>query len=205
MRRRCQSGSSRSFFKSNGRTVFVGVMLSLLVGLVAALVSGGNGIPALVVLGALALAMHILFAWLLKAPTSEGRKLLDEIEGLRMYLSVAERDELKSLDGPDKAPTLDAKRYEALLPYAMALGVEEAWTRKFTAAVGVASAQQTSPGWYYGTGRPGSMGLASIGNSLGSALTQQISASATPPGSSSGGGGGGFSGGGGGGGGGGGR
>jgi uncharacterized membrane protein YgcG len=193
------------FFKSNGRTVWMGVMLSLLVGLVAAVISGGNGIPALLVLGALALVMHVVFAWLMKAPTSEGRKLLDEIEGLRMYLGVAERDELKSLDAPGKAPTLDAKRYEALLPYAMALGVEEAWTDKFTAAVGAASAQQTSPTWYYGTGRFTSMGLAGIGNSLGSALTQQISASATPPGSSSGVGGGGFSGGGGGGGGGGGR
>jgi uncharacterized membrane protein len=157
------------------------------------------------VLGAVAMVMHVVFAWLMKAPTSEGRKLLDEIEGLRMYLGVAERDELKSLDAPGKAPTLDAKRYEALLPYAMALGVEEAWTDKFTAAVGAASAQQTSPTWYYGTGRFTSMGLAGIGNSLGSALTQQISASATPPGSSSGVGGGGFSGGGGGGGGGGGR
>jgi uncharacterized membrane protein YgcG len=193
------------FYKSNTRTVLTGVMLSLLVGLVAALISGGNGIPALVALGALALIMHLVFARLMKAPTGEGRKLLDEIDGLRMYLSVAERDELKSLPGPGQEPALDAKRYEALLPFAMALGVEAAWTRKFTAAVGAASAEQTSPGWYYGTGRFSSMGLAGIGHSLGSALTQQISASATPPGSSSGGGGGGFSGGGGGGGGGGGR
>jgi hypothetical protein len=29
-----------------------------------------------------------------------------------------------------------ARRYETLLPYAVALGVEEAWTEKFTAAVG---------------------------------------------------------------------
>jgi hypothetical protein len=193
------------YFKSNARTVFAGVVISLLTGLLAVFISGGNGIPLLVAAGLLALVMHLLFAWLLKAPTGEGRQLLDEIEGLRMYLGVAERDELKSLAGPGNAPTLDARRYEALLPFAMALGVEEAWTRKFTAAVGAAAAEQTSPVWYHGTGRYSSMSLAGIGNSLGSALTQQISASATPPGSSSGGGGGGFSGGGGGGGGGGGR
>jgi uncharacterized membrane protein len=182
------------------------VIFSLLVGAIAFLLSGGNGIPALVILGLLGLVMHVVFGWLLKAPTREGRKLLDEIEGLRMYLGVAERDELKSLPGPDQPPTLDAKRYEALLPYAMALEVEQAWTRKFTAAVGIAAAQQSSPSWYYGSGNATSaMGLASIGNSLGSALTQQISSSSTPPGSSSGGGGGGSSGGGGGGGGGGGR
>jgi hypothetical protein len=195
------------YFKSNGSTVVVGVIVSLLVGLVAVLLSGGNGIPSMIVLAVLGLVMHLVFAWLLKAPTREGRKRLDEIEGLRMYLRVAERDELESLRGPGQPPTLDAKRYEALLPFAMALEVEEAWTRKFTAAVGAAVAQQSSPGWYHshGSNVSSSMGLANLGNSIGSALTQQISASSTPPGSSSGGGGGGSSGGGGGGGGGGGR
>ncbi|MEO6079047.1 MAG: DUF2207 domain-containing protein [Steroidobacteraceae bacterium] len=193
------------YFKSNGGIVVMGGIASLLVGLVSFLVSGGNGIPALIALGVLGLVMHLVFARLLKAPTREGRKLLDEIEGLRMYLGVAERDELKSLPGPGQPPALDAKRYEALLPYAMALEVEEAWTSKFTAAVGAAMAQQSSPGWYHGGSMSSPMGLASIGNSLGGALTQQISASSTPPGSSSGGGGGGSSGGGGGGGGGGGR
>ena len=35
---------------------------------------------------------------------------------------------------------LDAKRYETLLPYAVALEVEDAWTTKFTLAVGAAAA-----------------------------------------------------------------
>jgi uncharacterized membrane protein YgcG len=193
------------YFQSHAGTVLMGVVFSGLIGLVALVASGGNGIPAIIVIGVLGLVMHIVFAILMKAPTPEGRKLLDEIEGLRMYLGVAERDELKSVPGPDHPPMLDAKRYEALLPFAMALQVEQAWTKKFTAAVGAAAAQQSSPTWYYGSNLSTSMNLASIGNSLGSALTQQISASSSPPGSSSGGGGGGFSGGGGGGGGGGGR
>jgi uncharacterized membrane protein YgcG len=193
------------FYQSNGGIVGIGVVVSLIVGVIAFLSSGGHGIPALVVLGVVAVAMHILFARLLKAPTPEGRKLMDEIEGLRMYMSVAERDELKSMPGPDHPPVIDAKRYETLLPYAMALAVEEAWTHKFTAAVGMAAAQQSTPTWYHGMGTTNSMGLANIGNSLGSALTSQISSASTPPGSSSGGGGGGSSGGGGGGGGGGGR
>ena len=193
------------YFQSNSSSLVLGVLFSLLVGLIAFAASGGSGIPALIVLGVLGLILHAVFARLLKAPTLEGRKLLDEIEGLRMYMGVAERDELKSLQGPGEPPALDAKRYEALLPYAMALEVEQAWTRKFTDAVGEATAQQSSPSWYHGSGTARSMGLASIGSSLGSALTQQISASSTPPGSSSGGGGGGSSGGGGGGGGGGGR
>ncbi len=192
------------YFKSNIGTVVIGVLASLVVGVITFVSSGGNGIPAIIAIGVLGLALHIAFGYLMKAPTVEGRKLMDQIDGLKMYLGVAERDELASLKGPDAPPMLDAKRYEALLPYAMALDVEQAWTKQFTAAVGVREAQQSTPSWYYGnSGTP--MGLASLGNSLGSSLGGQISSAATPPGSSSGGGGGGFSGGGGGGGGGGGR
>ena len=46
----------------------------------------------LIALAVMALATHSLFAFLLKAPTREGRALLDEIEGLRVYLGVAERE-----------------------------------------------------------------------------------------------------------------
>ncbi len=196
------------YFVGNGGSLMLGFLFSLVVGVVAAVASGGAGVLALVVLAALALAAHITFAFLLKAPTLEGRKLLDEIEGLRLYLGVAERDELKSLQGPAVAgaePALDAGRYEALLPFAMALEVEKAWTGKFIRAIGESAAREASPSWYHGRGPVGTMGLASMGSSLGSALTREISSSSTPPGSSSGGGGGGSSGGGGGGGGGGGR
>ncbi len=196
------------YFIRNGYSVLAGVAFSLVVGLIAFAMSGGNGIPLLIVIGVVGVALHIVAGFLLKAPTKEGRALMDEIAGLKMYMNVAERDELRSLTGPGDAvapPHLDAKRYEGLLPYAMALGVEAAWTKQFVMAVGAATAQQSQPSWYYGSGTGPQMGLASLGSSLGSALNSQISASATPPGSSSGGGGGGSSGGGGGGGGGGGR
>jgi uncharacterized membrane protein len=141
-----------------------------------------------------------------RAPTAEGRKLLDEIEGLRMYLGVAERDEIAGLEGPGaERPPLDAARYEALLPYAVALEVEDAWTRKFTAAVGAAAAATAASGiaWYAGRGPVTDLG--SFSRAMGRSLSSQISSASRPPGSSSGSGGGGSSGGGGGGGGGGGR
>ena len=196
------------YFVGNGGSLLLGILFSLVVGAVALLVSAGSGVLVLVVLAVLGLAAHVTFGFLLKAPTIEGRKLLDDIEGLRLYLGVAERDELKSLKGPAAAgaePALDAGRYEALLPYAIALEVEKAWTGTFIRAVGESTAREASPAWYHGRGPVGAMGLASMGSSLGSALTREISSSSTPPGSSSGGGGGGSSGGGGGGGGGGGR
>ncbi|KFL36344.1 DUF2207 domain-containing protein [Arenimonas donghaensis] len=197
-----------TYFKRNGLPLLLGWLFSFGYGALAFLVAGGSGLPLIIGLLVLTLVAHMLFGWLMKAPTPTGRALLDEIEGLRMYLGVAERDELARLAKPGgpEAPLPDPARYQALLPYALALDVEEAWTKHFTAAVGAAQAEQTarSMGWYRGS----TASMASLGamsSSLGSALSSQISSSASPPGSSSGGGGGGSSGGGGGGGGGGGR
>jgi len=101
---------------------------------------------------------------------------------------------------------LTPERYELLLPYAMALDVENAWTDKFTQAVGRSVAEQTRNNmhWYTGSGVAGGS-LSAMSSGLSKGLSSSISSASTPPGSSSGGGGGGSSGGGGGGGGGGGR
>jgi len=142
------------------------------------------------------IATNLLFAYLMKAPTPTGRRLLDQIDGLRLYLGVAERDELAA----QKAPPMSADQFHRMLPYALALGVEENWTNVFAAAVGpaAAAAAVAAAGWYHGSSINNLGGFASdIGSSFGSA----ISSSSSAPGSSSGGGGGGSSGGGGGGGG----
>jgi uncharacterized membrane protein len=173
-------------------------------GVAAFIVSGGSGVPLIIGVCVLMLGTVIGFGWVVQAPTVEGRRLLDEIAGLKDYLGVAERDELASMQGPGGAPPLDAQRYERLLPYAIALDVEEAWTRKFTLAVGAAAAAAATAAitWYHG-GRFDDMG--SLAQAVGSGLNRSIASASTPPGSSSGSGGGGSSGGGGGGGGGGGR
>jgi uncharacterized membrane protein YgcG len=178
----------------------VGSVIGLVTMLIAlsgiAMVTAALGLAAggimLVVLGG-----FIVFAKELPAPTTKGRALLDRIEGLRLYLGVAEQQELASLS----APPLSADRYERLLPYAMALDVEDAWTKQFTLAVGAAAAAAATAGmtWYRGSGKLANLGAMS--SAIGSSLSTAISSSASPPGSSSGGGGGGSSGGGGGGGG----
>jgi uncharacterized membrane protein YgcG len=170
----------------------------------ALMIAAGAGVIAIAVLGALMAITLVVFANLVRAPTAEGRALLDEIEGLKLYLSVAERDELARMQGPDAPPLLDARRYEILLPFAVALEVEEAWTDKFTAAAGAvaAAAATNNISWYRGGGGDD---LGSLSRAVGGSLTSQIASSSALPGSSSGSGGGGSSGGGGGGGGGGGR
>jgi uncharacterized membrane protein YgcG len=196
------------YFERNGRSVGIGAVIAITTGataFVAAVQADGAGLPFVFGTAGLMALTLLIFAQLVRAPTGAGRALLDEIAGLKLYLSVAERDELARMRGPDAPPLLDAERYEALLPYAVALEVEEAWSKKFTAAVGAAAAAQAASrmAWYSGSGPIRDMG--SFSRAIGSSLNSQISSSSRPPGSSSGSGGGGSSGGGGGGGGGGGR
>jgi len=195
------------YFVTNVGTVTAGMVASGFVLGMALLVAQGDGLPAILLGGGVLLAVNVVFAFLMRAPTDAGRKLLDEIEGLRLYLSVAERDELGGMRfSADGEPDLTPERYQALLPHALALGVEEAWTGKFVSAVGAAAADRASQSFaWYGGSAAHMAGIGAIGQSLGTGLSTQIASSSTPPGSSSGVGGGGFSGGGGGGGGGGGR
>jgi len=142
-----------------------------------------------------------VFAKLLPAYSVEGRKLQDAIQGLRQYMSVAEKDDLARVKAPPQTP----QEFARLLPYAVALDVEETWADRFTAILGAAAVSAAVASYYssdFGGGQFSGSGLAS---SL-SGMDGTISSAATPPGSSSGGssgggGGGGSSGGGGGGGG----
>lgn len=132
--------------------------------------------------------VNILFYQLLKAPTRAGRRLMDALEGFRMYLFVAEQDRLELLNPPERTPEL----FEKLLPYALALGVEQQWNERFADVLAQAERETTyRPGWY-----SGSSSLGNLGSTLGGAFAGAVSASTRAPGSSSGSGGGGFSGGG---------
>jgi len=178
----------KRYIATNSGTLIPGIGLTVVTALFVLVFGAGGGMQFGIALLALMVATNLLFVRLMKAPTQSGRKLLDIVDGLKLYLGVADRDELRALKLPaGPQPKLDANRYQSLLPYALALGVEEAWTRKFTAAVGAAAAVQAanSVGWYGGnTGS--SMNFSDMNRSLGSGLNSAISSSATPPGSSSG-------------------
>ena len=170
----------------------------LLVGMLIGIVILDRFTPlAVVVLVATALLIG-LFSWLLKAPTPHGRRLMDRIAGFRMYLEVAEKDDLNLRNPPERTPEL----FEKYLPYALALEVEQPWAEQFEdvlAAVRDDGGRTYQPRWY--GGRWDVRNPARMAGVVGGSLSSAISSASTPPGSSSGGGGGGFSGGGGGGGG----
>ncbi|HUV05625.1 MAG TPA: DUF2207 domain-containing protein [Armatimonadota bacterium] len=161
-------------------------------------VLGSFAPPAFILLIVLVAFVNYIFYDLLKAPTIPGRRLLDRIEGFKMYLSVAEGDNLKGVVLPAKTPKL----FERYLPYALALGVEQRWAEQFSDVLSSAGVGDTgySPDWYSGTSWH-DLGTSGFASSLGSSLSGAIASSSSPPGSSSGGGGGGGSSGGGGGGG----
>ena len=150
--------------------------------------------------------INVIFAILMRAPTVQGRKVMDQIEGLKMYLETAEEKRL-NMEGE---PPMTIERCERILPYAIALKVEKPWSEHFEAelarnAVADATGTTYQPRWYSGTNWSSSKG--GFSNTVAAATSGMAAAmvAAQPVSSSSsgfsGGGGGGSSGGGGGGGG----
>lgn len=145
---------------------------------------------------------YLIYSYLIVRP---GEKKLDyqaKIEGLKMFIDVAEEKQLQYFNPPDITPEV----FEQLLPYAIALNMDKIWGDKFQNKFLSSLSQQTpyQPVWYTGA----VMRPAMFGSSLRSSLYGNIRSSSIAPGSSRGGGGnwssgssgGGFSGGGGGGG-----
>ena len=71
----------------------------------------------------------MFFSKVLRVHTAEGRELMDQIEGFRLFLRSVERFSLDREEGPGSHAGL----YEKYLPYAVALEVEQRWGDKFVA------------------------------------------------------------------------
>ena len=149
----------------------------------------------------LALAvLNVVFLYLMPAPTPKGQSVRTEIEGFRLYMETAEKLQLNAVEvGSQKLPPMSKQRYEAFLPYAVALGVEKPWTRHFERLLPQV-AESYSPGWA-GFWAGGGHSLSGLNEALISSISSGVSSALPQSSSSSGSGGGGFSGGGGGGGG----
>ena len=100
------------------------------------------------------------------------------------------------MTSPKDTPEL----FEKYLPYAIALGVENRWAKRFEGVLAAASAQgQQGFAWYSGSSSPWSNPtgfVANVGSSLSSAVGSASAAPGSSGGGSSGGGGGGGGGGG---------
>ncbi len=135
------------------------------------------------------------FGILMPARTEAGSLAREQILGLKKYIDVAEKDRITFHNSPEKTPA----RFEKLLPFAMALGVEKAWAKQFEGIY------NQNPNWYSGPNavgfsgvHPGLFNVGAFTDNLGSFADSVRSTVASNASHSSGGGfgGGGFSGGG---------
>ncbi len=94
---------------------------------------------------------------------------MDQIEGFREYLGVAEEDRLNALNPPEKTPEL----FERFLPYAVALDCQNAWAAKFAGVLAAAGTAAAATSWYVGS-RDWSSDPVSFADHLGSDLSQTI-------------------------------
>ena len=189
---------------SGGLLLKIGAAAAAVVGVGAAAIiiplalQTGRLLPLLLPL--LSLPVVISAFWWMAAPTREGRRVMDRIAGFKQYLSIAERERLDRLHPPEAdTPEL----FEKYLPYAIALGVETRWARRFQGVLEAAAAdpsQRRGFGWYSGSRSPWT-NTGAFTRTLGAGMVGAISSASASPGSRSGSSGGGFSGGGGGGGG----
>lgn len=148
--------------------------------------------------------MFIVYANVIDIPTTHGRVVMDKIEGLKLYLSVAEKDRLNMTD----APNMSVLHFEKLLPFAVSLGVEKPWSTHFetwlSSAANAGQSREYRPRWYSGrdfdsrdiSRSVGATASAMAGSFQSSLPVSSSSSSGSSGGGSSGGGGGGGGGGG---------
>jgi hypothetical protein len=119
------------------------------------------------------IGITIVFAVLMRAPTLQGRKVMDQIDGLKLYLDTAEKDRMNMTD----APAMTVSRFERLLPYAIALDVEKPWSDHFEAELArnavsdITTGSSYSPSWYRGSGSGGGGGASSAASNMTNAVS----------------------------------
>lgn len=117
--------------------------------------------------GALALFLTFLFnplmlvasialfmaGYAMPARSEKGVQLNAYLDGMKLYMTVAETERIKLLQSPDTAEKIDVtdkgqlvKLYEKLLPFAMLFGIEKQWAQELAPLYEAAA----TPNWYVG-------------------------------------------------------
>lgn len=117
--------------------------------LIGSLVIGGILIsmffpPFILVVLVVSVGLGIVISRQAKKLTPQGVATLGKILGFREFLQLTEKDKLELLNAPELRPEI----FEKFLPYAMVLGVEEKWAKKFEGIY------HNAPAWYEDPTRP---------------------------------------------------
>lgn len=159
--------------------------------------------PALLI----ASVVSFIAAYSLWPLTDKGLALFRYLEGMKLYIKVAEQERLAMLQSPEGAvkvksvdindPSQLIKLYERVLPYAVLFGQEKEWSKRIGELY---QSSQSTPSWYGGTSAFNAAAFGSAMSSFSSAVSYSSASSSSSGGSSGGGSSGGGGGGGGGGG-----
>ncbi len=165
------------------QAIGIGIVASvLLVGeLVGLAVLSWAASPEVAGLLFLLVGINFFFHLRLRTQTLSGHGLMDQIEGLRLFL-------VDTGDG-NSSVTCPPDQFERLLPYALALNVEKVWGEKFAAWLASAPKDENidyEPSWFSGPNwkaNTASMFLTLLGSSFSSAILWASSATGPHKGS----------------------
>jgi Predicted membrane protein (DUF2207). len=130
-----ESGFTKVFLLLFGSFFIFPMVTGLIVMSVKDLISG--------VFAVFSLGGFLVYAFSISAFTPLGIRVRSELEGFKMYLEIADESQLGVLITPEHT----VERFEAMLPYAVALDVENQWSMKFHS---VLQQDNYSPAWYAG-------------------------------------------------------
>lgn len=139
-----------------------------------------------IVLVATTIGVHFWGAWLVKTYTVMGRVKKDALDGFKLFLMTTEKERMSAVGTP---PTYTPQLYEKYLPYAIALGVEEEWTKQFDAVFTQMKAtanHEYRPLWFHGPFIPSPYYSTHFARTLSTSLVPSSIASGARPGSQSG-------------------
>jgi uncharacterized membrane protein len=180
------------YFRNSPHKVRAAWLVIGIIGMVGAIPLGAGNESLSLGLGIFLSGLIVIaFSRAMPARTLEGRRKWYEVKGFEEFLGRTEGDRLRELQ-------FDVSKFEAFLPFAMALGVAEQWGRAFEGIL------QQPPDWYVGSGRtyfsPShfSQRMNAVSSSVGTAMASAPRSSSGSSGFSGGSSGGGFGGGGGG-------
>lgn len=106
--RRSSRKTTKGFFFSNSRYLALGFLLAIPAFVILAILNGMKAainpwpfVPLIIAFILIMIVQYIFFK-LLPAYTAEGRKLMDEIEGYRMYLKTVDEQRLNTMNPPER-------------------------------------------------------------------------------------------------------
>lgn len=162
-------GNSGSF----GKIIFaLPFLIGEIIGIGVLMHFTGAGVALLILL---LVIINVVYAFLIKAYTKEGRKIKDEIEGFKLFIKTASEDEIK-----EQTP----ETFDKYFPYAYVLGLENEWAKKFES---ILQSYNYEPDWCTGMYIGGAFRATAFTNSFSSSFERGISSASVHPSSSGGG------------------